>query len=215
MERGSQAYRQQRVDPLDWPLLGVKVKGKIYFDLCPSFGCRSSAAAQQRVATALTYLMRKKYGYDMLAYVDDFIGFHKSEEQAKDCMNKFMDLCAYLGVQLAPEKLVHPTKALEWLGIQVDTIMMTLTIPKSKLNEVLQECTRWRDSTEASKKDLQKLIGKLAFISQCIPPARRFMARLLATLRAAPQAGNMLLDEEYKKDIEWFMRYAASAKVGD
>lgn len=31
----ARAYRQMRVDPLDTPLLGMKVNGKYYLDLCP------------------------------------------------------------------------------------------------------------------------------------------------------------------------------------
>ena len=207
----SRAYRQQRVDPLDWPLLGIKVQGKIYVDLCPSFGCRASAACQQRVAMALTYLMRKRYACDMLAYVDDFIGFHETREQAQEGMDNFITICHELGLDLAPDKLVRPTRNLEWLGIQVDTANMLITIPHQKLGEVLHECTRWHQKTDATRREIQSLVGRLAFVSQCIPPARRYMARLLATLRSAPQTGTVQIDSECQKDIDWFRRYAAVA----
>lgn len=41
----SRAYRQLRIDPLDTPLLGLKVDQLIYLDLCPAFGCKSSSSA--------------------------------------------------------------------------------------------------------------------------------------------------------------------------
>lgn len=53
----SRAYRQLRIDPLDCPLLAIKVNDGYYVDLCPSFGCRSSSAACQRVSNALSYIM--------------------------------------------------------------------------------------------------------------------------------------------------------------
>ena len=45
------AYRQLRVDPLDYPL---RHKGTIYLDICPSFGCHSSGSSQQRVSNAVS-----------------------------------------------------------------------------------------------------------------------------------------------------------------
>lgn len=37
----SRAYRQLPINPLDTPLLGLKVDELIYLDLCPAFGCKS------------------------------------------------------------------------------------------------------------------------------------------------------------------------------
>ena len=51
-----QAYRQLRSDPLDYPLMGISHKGRYYTDICPSFGCRGSSAAQQRVSTTVCHL---------------------------------------------------------------------------------------------------------------------------------------------------------------
>ena len=148
---------------------------------------------------ALTYIMRKCNGYDMLAYVDDFIGFQKSQEEAQDALNAFSVLCEDLGIEIAPEKITTPTHSLEWLGINLNTADMVLTIPNQKLQDVLQQCATWQSRKEASRKELQSLIGKLAFVSQCIPPARRYMARLLATLRMTPQTGMTTLDQECQK----------------
>ena len=38
----TRAYRQLRVDPLDYPLLAIQHDGSYYVDVCPSFGCRAS-----------------------------------------------------------------------------------------------------------------------------------------------------------------------------
>ena len=35
----SRAYRQLRIDPLDYPLLGIKFENEYYIDICLSFGC--------------------------------------------------------------------------------------------------------------------------------------------------------------------------------
>ena len=65
------AYRQLQSDPLDYPLMGIAHHGRHYIDICPSFGSRGSSEAQQRVSTAVCYLMGLQ-GFDTLTYVDDF-----------------------------------------------------------------------------------------------------------------------------------------------
>ena len=49
-------YRQLRVDPTDWPLLGFQHDGKWYMDLCPPFGLRTSALFMQRTSEAISFI---------------------------------------------------------------------------------------------------------------------------------------------------------------
>ena len=58
----ARGYRQLRVDPGDWPLLGFAHDGKYYFDLCPPFGLRTSALCMQRTSEAIAWLHGKR-GY--------------------------------------------------------------------------------------------------------------------------------------------------------
>ena len=67
------AYRQLRSGPLDYPLMCLSHRGEYYIDICPSFGGRGSAAAQQRVSQAVCHLMDQA-GFPTMAYVADFGG---------------------------------------------------------------------------------------------------------------------------------------------
>ena len=69
-----QTYCQLRSDLLNYHLMGISHRGKYFMDICPSFGCRGSSAAQQRVSNALCHLMNVCV-YDMPAYVDDKFAF--------------------------------------------------------------------------------------------------------------------------------------------
>lgn len=124
----SRAYRQLRADPLDAPLLGMKIKDEIYLDLCPPFGCRSSAAICQKMANALVYMMHKK-GHYIMAYLDDFGTSYHSKEQAEVSFQAFRDLTSKLGLKLAEEKSVPPTQAIDWLGYHINSREMSVSIP--------------------------------------------------------------------------------------
>ena len=52
----ARGYRQLRVDPMDWPLLGLRYNGKYYVDICPPFGLRTSSLFMQRTSEAITYI---------------------------------------------------------------------------------------------------------------------------------------------------------------
>lgn len=94
------AYLQLRADPLDAPLLGLKVENKIYIDNCPPFGCRSSAAICQRVANALVFMMAQ-LGFKIIAYLDDFAWCHRSPREADHAFQAFNDLTCKLGLKVA------------------------------------------------------------------------------------------------------------------
>lgn len=206
----SRAYRQLRVDPLDTPLLGIRVGSDIYLDLCPPFGCRTSAAFCQKVANAIVYILRKE-NHNVLAYLDDYGGCHPNIETAQATYKRFKMLAKELGLTLAEHKCQPPTTNMEWLGYTLNTIEMSVTIPQTKLTEVLQECEIWLTRTRASKKMIQKIVGKLIFISNCVQPGRKFVTRILATLSAMHDRTWTTVDDTFRADIRWFYEYAKQA----
>ena len=63
---------------------------------------------------------------------------------------------------------------------------MRVTIPQEKLDDTLAEFHTWTQWKKASRKDVQRLAGRLNHIAECVIPAsRRFMARIFTALRAA------------------------------
>lgn len=99
---------------------------------------------------------------------------------------------------------------MEWLGFEIDSVALTITIPEKKLAEVLTEVTEWEHKVTANRRELQSLAGKLVHISSCIRHARKFMLRLLAQLRTTPTNHRSRIGIELIKDLAWFKQCAAS-----
>ena len=138
----SRAYRQLRIDPLDYPLLCIKHNDEYFVDLCPSFGCRASGQAQQRVSKAVVHLMTREH-HDILAYVDDFCGISPTKAAAEASFTRFHSMTTELGLKLAPDKTHPPGTVMEWLGFVFDTNAITITIPQEKLYDLLREADGW------------------------------------------------------------------------
>lgn len=195
---------------MDTPLLGMKVDGKYYLDLCPSFGCKTSSAACQRVSNAMVYLMARA-NYFTLAYLDDYAGCGMTQHQALESYDYFCATASRLGLALAAHKCVPPTQVITWLGYHIDTTNMTVAVPSEKLTEVLQLCQSWITKKRANLRMIQSLAGRLLYVANCITPARRFMSRVLAALRALDNKKWVTLGHEFKLDLRWFLYYAELA----
>ena len=165
------AYRQLRTDPLSIPLLGISFNNKKYVDLAPPFGCRTSAMACARATNAVVYIINKK-GYFCLCYLDDFLGIESTLEKAIIAYNDTLKLLDYLGLEVSLHKCVSPTKVLNWIGYEIDTKNLRIKIPEQKLSEIIEECEKWKPGILASRKQVQRLAGKLNFISKCVKPTK-------------------------------------------
>lgn len=205
----ARAYCQLRADPLDAPLLGINHKS-IYVDRCPPFGCRSSSAACQRVANALVYSLASN-SHHCLAYLDDFAGCDANLSRASAGFQAFLDLAAHLGLELSKEKCVQPTTEVEWLGYRINTTLMTISIPQSKLVEVLQECRQWLSRKRVTRNMVQSLAGRLSHVAGCVQHGRKFLTRILGALRGDPAKKWITVDSEFLKDVKWFHLYADAA----
>lgn len=191
-------------------MLGFKDEDSFYLDLCPSFGCKSSSAACQRIANAVSYLLGKQ-GHFVLAYLDDYAGTHLQDLQALQGYTDFKALMLELGLKLADHKCLPPSQRIEWLGFQVDSVAMTISIPEAKLEQVVNECSKWLSKKRANKRMIQSILGKLIHVSACVKQGRKFVSRILDTLRAMGDRNWTWVTQDFRKDIEWFQKYGASA----
>lgn len=205
----ARAYRQLRADPVDAPLLCVKFDNDIFIDRCPPFGCRSSSAACQRVANSIVYMMGEKK-HHCLAYLDDFAGCSAQFQEANNAFIAFKQLAEYLGLELSDHKCFSPSTTVEWLGYSINTQEMTIAIPQHKLQEVISECSLWFQRKRVTKNMVQSLVGRLAHIANCVLPGRKFLARMLSTLRAFGEKKWTTIDDEFIKDVRWFYYFAVS-----
>ena len=203
----ARAYRQLRTCPLSTPLLGITLNGEYYTDIAPPFGCRTSSMACARTTNAVVYLMRKNAHF-IHCYLDDFVGVAPTRDAANIAYSEFIEVTSKLGLALSPDKCHPPTKTIEWLGFTISIDQMKVTIPQQKLDDTLEECQRWMQKTTASRKELQRLVGRLQHIAKCVPPARRFMSRIFAALRDSPYHGRAPVPGELQSDIKWFLEYA-------
>ena len=202
------AFRNLRVDPLDYKALGLRWRDVTYVDVGIPFGLKQGAASCQFSTDAITYLMWTQRHF-CVNYLDDVIGV-SPPPQASSAFSTLMNLLEALGLPVNFKKVEKPQSKITCLGIDIDARNGILTIPDRKMEKIRSLCTHWRQKTCATRNQLQKLLGNLLHIHRCVKPARLFTNRMLQTLRTCPKKGSIPLNNEFFKDLNWFSRFLKS-----
>ena len=227
----SRYYRNWRVNPGDVPFLAIRWKNQIYLDLSYSFGNRAAMYGSQRSSDSLAWMVRTRLppapglrnsgascrcstrcscgSNKVCAYVDDFIGACP-KSRAEFIWQSFLNLLDKLGLKPSETKghLCPPALQITALGILVDLEANTLSIPPDKLQKALTLLQDWVNRAMATKRMLQKLLGVLLHLSRVVRQGRLFVNRMLCTMRRAEDLDvAVVLDQEFKKDIHWWLKH--------
>ena len=200
------AYKNFNSDPLDWPLLCFEWNEEYFCDLFSvPFGARVSSYHMQSVANAIVDILAHR-GVKAFMYLDDMILLSSDRDKAMKDFAMARQLLKDLGLPEAVEKAKSPDTSVKWLGIDIDTANMTLSIPHQKLSEILEQVSKFVKARSMTKKQLQSIVGQLLHIAKCVPPARIFVARLLEALRATK--GRFLnVNADMRADFRWFLEF--------
>ena len=142
----------------------------------------------------------------MFNYIDDFIGA-ETGNRAWQSLDSLVRLLESLGVKEAEKKRVWPTHRVNCVGTIVDTEKMILEVLPGRKEELLVELQDWTVRERCSVKDIQRLVGKLQFICAVVRPGRLFMSRMLDQLRVAEHKKEVRISQEFRADIEWWIKY--------
>ena len=174
------AFRICPVDPEQWHLLCFRWLDQFFTDTRLPFGSRSSPFIFNTFAMALAWIVlnvgRLRF---LIHYLDDYFLANTSREACQADMDTFLRICSELGVPIADDKLEGPSTCLTYLGIEIDTVSMTVRLPAEKLSKLKSMVLEWAGRRKCRKRDLLSLIGFLAFACKVVKPGRIFLRRLI------------------------------------
>ena len=84
---------------------------------------------------------------------------------------------------------------------------MTLEITPDRREEIYEILEKWTHQTSATKKDLQRLLGKLNFICNTVRAGRVFMTRIIEEMKKFPETGKRRLSGQLKMDVRWWFKF--------
>ena len=202
----SKAYKQVSLDPKHIRYMGFVVDEEYFFECTLLMGSRSSARCCQMVTSAVVYIFTED-GFFAVNYLND-IGSADTQERAWESFTALRNLLVKIGLKEALDKACPPSSCMVFLGIEVNTISMSLKIPSKKLEEIIEEVKKWSNKREASRKQVQKLAGLLNFACRCVRSGQIYLARILNFLRSTPVTGFIKIPCTVYDDITWWQEFA-------
>ena len=97
-----------------------------------------------------------------------------------DCL---LVLLCRLGLDVSQKNLCPPSKMAVCLGVEIDTVKCTISVPEDKLQRIRHMVDAWGNRHFCSIRQLQILLGHLMYIQKCVKPSCYFVNRILELLR--------------------------------
>ena len=201
------AFRLLPVGAQDWKLLGYFWEGCYFLDTRLPFGLRFSPGIFNQFADLICWVLQNNYGLQHLVhYADDFFLVSSNNENVaqKDltCMCNAFD---ELNIPLADEKIIGPSDIITYLGIEIKSKLLTISVPKDKYNELMETLRSWLNKNSCTKRQLLSLIGKLSFICKVVRPGRIFLRRLINLSMSVVKLNHYInLNKQALADIRWW-----------
>jgi len=212
------AYRHVPIWPGHWHYLGFEWQGAYYIDLRLCFGLASAPYVFWRISNVIVRVGYKFFGVAfVLPYIDDFLvlstGTSTEEAQINaraDYLN-FRRCMTMLGWPIAEHKVVEPCQDVTFLGIRINMRDRVISLPEDKLSDLLRILEEFNGLQLCTKRELERLIGKLNFGAKVIRGGRTFLRRMIILANSVPERHHkVVLDDEFRADVDWWFRFAHS-----
>jgi hypothetical protein len=207
----SEAYRSVPINPYCYNLTGLHwtfsghAETTYLFDARLPFGSAMSCRIFQSLSDAVVRIMERK-GHVVCSYIDDFMVIADNKLDCEAGLNCLVELLENLVFLINWHKVAFPAQIMTFLGIEINCMTRTLSLPASKVAEVKSLLVSWSLKKKCTKHELQVLIGKLNWCAKVVRGGRTFMRNLINLLPLVHEPYHYVrLSSGAKSDIEWWL----------
>jgi len=208
-------YRSVPIHPDDYQHCGAKwsfngsAKPTYIMDTRLCFGASKAPEIFQKITSSVVRMMKRRGYTSCFVYLDDFYICSPSQEGARAAYDCLWKLLTDLGFTINRTKSVPPTKQLVFLGLMIDTANQIVSIPERKLQDLRQELSSWQCKKRATKRELQRLLGKLNWAARVVRSTRPFLRRLINLVHTVDRpCHHIRLSAAAKTDITWLRDFS-------
>ena len=190
--------------------LGGGGGGTRYQFTCLPFGLAPAPLYFTKLLKPVVALLRR-LGLRMIVYLDDIIVFNQTREGILQDRDSTLWLLQNLGFVINWKKSVlDPSHCMEYLGFVINSMEMNLSLPKEKMNQLIQSCRDLIREKTASVRTLAKIIGKPTSSMQAVLPAplhyRHLQMLQVKGLLAGKSYETMVtLNQNCQNDLQWWV----------
>ena len=193
---------------LKWKFKGNKMKFTYFVDTKLPFGGRRLPEIFNRLTQAVRRIMARKGFNSMVVYLDDFLIIGETKEAREAAFDALLSLLQNLGFRINWKKVVYTTQRLVLLGVLLDTVQCSMSLPEDKLEALRSYLLEFSLRCRASKRQLQVLAGKLNWACRVVYGGRTFLRRILDQINRlnSPNA-KFKFNQEFCADLSWWISF--------
>lgn len=206
----SSAYRSVPIHPSGYRYTGLSWRftendrKRYFFDTKLSFGAAKSCQIFTRLTSSVCRMMARR-GYTVFSYLDDFLIVSENKRDCWLALNELINLLTQLGFTINWDKVTPPTQQLIYLGVYIDTVSRKLSLPVNKVSELLDLVLSWQRKKRASKKDIQRICGKLNWACRVIRGGRHFLRNIINLIKRLKNDKHRIwINREARSDLIWW-----------
>ena len=175
------------------------------------FGGKLSPGIFHRLTQAVKRMMERRGFNLVIVYLDDFLIIAETKEACAQALNCLVQLLRRLGFAIHWGKVIDPTNRITFLGIELDSIAMSLRLPEEKLTSFRKELHSFLQLRRVTKRQLQSLAGRLSWAAGVVKGGRVFLRRIFDKISTLKHASHRtLLGSTVRDDLFWWHTFLAT-----
>ena len=207
------AYFNIPIAPEHQKFLRFSQENKDYQFTCLPFGLSSAPWVFTKTLRPLVGTLRER-GVRLIQYIDDILIMSETKDLAVEHTAATTYLLQNLGFIIHPTKSqLSPSQELEFLGMMVNTLTMTLRVPGEKIKKIRLEAQSLLKSDKITARMVSRVVGKMSAMTQAIPPAPLFFRALQRDLGRTLEAGDQCyetpchLSQASREELTWWITH--------
>ena len=210
----SNAYRSVRIHPSNYSATGLKWlfanedRPRFFVDTRLPFGASRSPFIFNSITQSVRRMMAKRGFSNVVVYLDDFLIIERTLSACNAALHTLLNLLRRLGFHVNYSKLEGPSQIVTFLGVTINSINMSLSLPQQKLTQLADQLTVFSNRKRATCNQLQSLAGKLAWASRVVRGGRTFLRRILDAIPTIRKPSHKVkLTHAFQEDITWWRNF--------
>jgi hypothetical protein len=145
--------------------------GVVYQYVCLPFGLSSAPRIFTKLMKPIIAHLRK-LGIRLLIYLDDLLILGSSPNGVLQHLRSVVNLLLSLGFLINWEKsVVIPSQSIEFLGLEIDSRMLSFSLPKCKVDNIVSLCQSILKKDRVKLREIAAVLGNFSWSITSVPYA--------------------------------------------
>jgi hypothetical protein len=145
-------------------------------------------------------------GVNCMVYCNDFLVLAPNKKDCFRDMSFLLEALCLFGVPVKPSKVVWPSQSIEFLGLVLDFVAMTVSASPERVASILDILRDFLSGKSVPFSKFERLVGKLSFVAQIISSGCTFLWRLFDAYPSS-RHGRVKISPSVLANLSWWSRF--------